>query len=621
MISLHNDLTGVEPVFAAHLAADTANPSLRRSRRGTLWLGLALTLLASACAPLQTATNAAGQPAASAVAAAAPAVVPPPAPKLPLLSLTQDILYQLMMSEIAAQRSLPGPAFNTLYELAQRTRDPRIARRSLELALQARQPGNALLGARLWNELADSVQSKEALFNMLVLAGQFEEVETLLRRDLASMAAPELAFGSIGTLLARSTRRSEALTVMEDLAADYPKLPEAKLAVAQSAQLAGNKARAIEKVREALALRPDWELAALIGAQYLQPESPTAASEFLNQFLVNAPNSSSARLALGRVLAGDQRYAEAMVQFRRVLEQQADNSEANYAMGLLAKQSGKMDEAERFFKRYIELAAKARPDERNTNRANLQLAQIEEDRKNIEAALSYLARVTDGEEALPALGRRAALLASAKRLDEARKLLREADASSARERVQLVQMEAQLLRDNNRVDEALAFLTDAIKTYPDEPDLLYDQAMVAEKLNKLELMESALRELIRQRPDSAQAYNALGYSLADRKLRLDEAFKLIERALTLAPDDAAITDSMGWVHYRLGNNDKALEFLRRAYAMRPDTEVGAHLGEVLWVTGKQSEAQQLWREARQKEPENEVLRETVTRLNVPPTAR
>lgn len=588
------------------------------ARISQMTAGLALAFL-GACAQLPTAATPVAQSAAPAPAApAAPAAAAEAArPELPRLALTPDVLYQLMMAEIAAQRGLTGPAHATLFELAKRTRDPRIARRALEFALQSRQPANALAAARLWNELTPGdVQAREALINMLLLAGQFLEVESMLRADLASAAAPAETFGSIGALLARSSRRTEALAVMEGLASDFPNLPEAQLAVAQSAQLAGNKSRAITKVRQALALRPDWELAALIGAQYLQPESPAEAGEFLSNFLRNSPRSVSARLALGRVLAGDRKYAEARTEFARVLELQAGNTDALYALGMVNNQLDKPADAERYFKRYLEVAQAAPRPERNISRALLQLAQIEEERKNIPAALDYLGRIKSGEEFVLAQARRATLLASTGKLEQALADLRAVDVDSRDDRLRLIQIESQLLRDNNRLDAAFKVLDDAVLANPDATDLLYDHAMIAEKLNRLEVMEASLRTVIRLKPDAAHAYNALGYSLADRKLRLPEALKLIERALELAPDDAAILDSMGWVHFRLGNNERALEFLRKSYAVRPDAEVGTHLGEVLWVMGQRDEARRLWSDAGKKEPQNEVLRETLTRLNV-----
>lgn len=535
---------------------------------------------------------------------------------LPQVRLTPEILYQLTLSEIAAQRGMSGSAFATLYSLARSTGDARIARRAAEMALISRQPANALLAARLWSSLAPaSREARDTLLNMLVVNGQFEEVESLLGRDLEVPATRAATFMQVHALLARSSKPVEAFESMERLAYPYPQLPEARLALAQAAQRAGNKARAITEIRAALILRPDWDLAVLLGAQFLEADAPREASELLSQFLARNPNARAPRMALGRTLAAEDRFAEAAEQFQIVLRAEAGNLDAIYALGLLAYQAKQLDQAEGYFKRYLTLAQLPANRERNTNQVYLQLAQIAEDRKNPEAALELLREIDAGPEFIPALARRAAILSRLSRLDQARQILKDASPSSARERVQLIQIEAQLLREANQHQAAFDVLTAGLAAQPDQPELLYEHAMVAEKLNRVDVMEASLRTVIRLRPDSAQAYNALGYSLADRNLRLPEALVLIERALSLAPNDAAIIDSMGWVHYRLGNLDKALEYLQRAYALQPDAEVGTHLGEVLWVMGKHAEAQRLWREASQKEPQNTVLRDTLARFN------
>ncbi|MCX7272821.1 MAG: tetratricopeptide repeat protein [Burkholderiales bacterium] len=217
---------------------------------------------------------------------------------------------------------------------------------------------------------------------------------------------------------------------------------------------------------------------------------------------------------------------------------------------------------------------------------------------------------------MPALLRRAVLMARDGRLDAARELLRGTTAATNRERVQLISAEAQLLRDANRGAEAFEILDQALERLPNNPELLYDQAMAAERIDRLEAMEKSLRKLIELKPDHAHAYNALGYSLAERGLRLPEAQVLIEQALKLMPDDGHILDSMGWVLYRRGQLEKAADYLVRAYQQRPEADIAAHLGEVLWKMGRVDEARKLWAEARSREPDNQTLKETLARLNV-----
>jgi Flp pilus assembly protein TadD len=208
------------------------------------------------------------------------------------------------------------------------------------------------------------------------------------------------------------------------------------------------------------------------------------------------------------------------------------------------------------------------------------------------------------------------LLGKAGRIDEGRELLRTAPAGSARDQTLLVTAEAQLLREAGRNQESFDVLGAALAKSPDNTDLLYDYAMAAEKIDRFAVMETSLRRLIDLRPDQPNAYNALGYTMADRGIRLDEARTLIEKALSIAPNDAHILDSMGWVLYRQKDSAGALRYLRQAYAILPEVDIAAHLGEVLWTEGKQDEARQVWREGRSREPNNTTLRETLVRLNV-----
>jgi Flp pilus assembly protein TadD len=181
--------------------------------------------------------------------------------------------------------------------------------------------------------------------------------------------------------------------------------------------------------------------------------------------------------------------------------------------------------------------------------------------------------------------------------------------------VQILQTRGQLLRDAGRPKDAYSTLEDGVLRFPNSPDLMYDYALAAEKLGKLDSMETALRKVIESVPDNHHAYNALGYSFADRNIRLEEAYELIEKALQMAPGDPFIMDSMGWVKFRMGRLKDAETILRQAYTLRSDPEIAVHLGEVLWTQGDKAAALALWREARSKDPNNDALRSTLARLN------
>jgi len=279
-----------------------------------------------------------------------------------------------------------------------------------------------------------------------------------------------------------------------------------------------------------------------------------------------------------------------------------------FAVALLSLQLKDYDSAERYLRRLIESPY------RDKDGVRLYLGQVAEERKNLPEALRWYGEVSGGEQYVQAQIRYAQVLARQGKLDEARARLQQAAAKDSQQRVQLVLAEAQLLRDANQPKAAFDLVGQALDRVPNNPELLYDYAMLAEKIERVDILEASLRKLIEIRPEHAHAYNALGYSLAERNQRLPEARELIEKALQLAPDDSFIVDSMGWVLYRMGNLKDSLGYLRRAYAGRPDAEIAAHLGEVLWALGERAEAERVWGEATRETPDNETLVNTIKRL-------
>jgi Flp pilus assembly protein TadD len=396
--------------------------------------------------------------------------------------------------------------------------------------------------------------------------------------------------------------------VVQRLAEAYPELAQARFAIAQAAAAAGQDELALKEVREAARLAPDWELAVLYEASLLQKTSATQAADRLAGYLKTHPRSREVRLAYARMLVADKKYPEARGQFEQLLKEHPDNADVVFSVAVLSMQLEDWGAAEANLKRLLDLGY------RDRNAVRFYLGQVSEEQKRWPDALKWYAEVTRGEQFMPAQVRSAQVLSKQGDLDGARKFLRNVNAASTDQRAQLIIAEAQLLRDANQPKEAFAVVEQGLDTLPDQPDLLYDYAMLAEKLERVDLLESSLRKLIKIRPDHAHAYNALGYSLADRNERLDEAKALIEQALKIAPDDSFIIDSMGWVLYRQGKTEEALKQLQRAYAGRQDPEIAAHLGEVLWVLGRRGEAQKVWDEALAKTPANDVLLKTVQRL-------
>jgi tetratricopeptide (TPR) repeat protein len=541
--------------------------------------------------------------------AAQPAPVPAKAEdRLPKQELTGQILYQFLLAEIAAQRGQFALSAGAYLDLAMSTRDPRIVRRAAEVAFHARQYDSALEAARLWLSLEpDSQQARQMLSTLLLASGRIDELAGSLARDLAA-EAPRVGDALIRMVRA-FTRYPDKLAVQrlfDQLTQPYPDLAEAHLVRAQAAVGVGDADRARSEINRTLELRPAWELAALFKAELLPKGA--AQLDFLKTWLAANPDGLDVRLGYARGLVSEKRYEDARIEFRRLLSASPDNPDMLYAVGILSLQVNDATEGEQHLKRFVEIGRG------DLDPARFYLGQIADQAGRPEEAVRWYDLVAAGEHAVPAKVRAAQVLLRQNKLDEARERLAAARASGTPGDSRLVVAEAQLLRDAGRHADAFAFLAKMLEVQPDQPELLYETALAAEKLGYVDVMERHLRRLIVLKPDSAQAYNALGYSLADRNLRLDEAAQLIDKALSLTPDDPFILDSKGWVLFRQGKPAVALEALQKAYAQKPDAEIAAHIGEVLWILGRSGEALAVWREATKAHPTNEVLAATIKRF-------
>jgi tetratricopeptide (TPR) repeat protein len=531
--------------------------------------------------------------------------------------LSGALLYQLMAAEVAAQRGDLATAYSVYLKLARETRDPRLARRAVELSLQARALAESLEASRLWLELApDSSEAKQTLAMLAAASGRFDEAYKLFSEQLKTTAQPAEELGQIQRALTRSQDRPAAFALLERLADPYRGNADVRLVLANGAHAAGLAGRAAEEARAALELAPDSERAALATAQYLQGTDRPAALAALASFVDKRPGATDVRLAYARLLIADRQYDAARLQFAQLLKADPNNADLVYSMALLSLQGSLWADARVYLQRYLVLLEQPGNEEREAEQAYLYLAQVAEEEKKYTEALQWLRKIEGGDEFVAARVREAAVLGKMQRLDEARKLLKGVNPQSAEERTQLVLAEAQLLRDARRHEDSYLLLAQALGKEPDSLALLYDTAMAAEKTNRLPEMEQHLRRVIELKPDYAHAYNALGYTLADRNVRLTEALQLIEKAHQLAPEDPYILDSLGWVHFRLGNLQPARRYLEQAYASKPDAEVAVHLAEVLWSSGEQAAARKLLRDVKAQEPSNELLKSTLARLRI-----
>jgi tetratricopeptide (TPR) repeat protein len=594
---------------------------------------------ATAAAP--AAADAAAVVDAPADAAAPAAVAAAPEDALPEVDLTGELLFRLMLAEIAVQRGEPGPAFSEFMIVARQTRDPRLARRATEVAINARALGQAMESAELWHKLAPhDTEAEQSYSSLLVANGRHEAARALLQRQLAAAPNPIEILDRLQRVLAHAPEPARGLALLEALAQPYLDKPasvyDVQLILARGAHAAGDNVAAIGHARAALAARPDSELAVMSVAQLLMEGKPAAGEDaaappdatepatparaeamaMLSAFLRAHPDAGEVRQAYARLLVGEGRLDDGRQQFEELLRRAPQNPDPLFALGVLALESEHYADARGYLDRY--LAAVGTSPERDLDLVYLNMSRVAEGERKFDEALDWLHKVKGAEQVDGAKEREAFLLGRMNRVEEGLALLRQMPSATPEQRTQSVMAQGQLLRDAHRFEESYQLLDKALQASPDDTGLLYESAMSAERLDRIDLMEARLRHLLQLRPDYAHAYNALGYSLADRNIRLQEAYQLIDHALTLAPDDGFIVDSMGWVQYRLGNLAKARAALTRAFALKADPDVAAHLGEVLWASGDHSGAREILLNAQKRDGDSDTLRDTLQRLKIQP---
>lgn len=560
----------------------------------------------------------------------------------PRSALDAPLFYQLLIGELELAGGQPANAYEVILDAARRTRDPALFRRAIAIALQARAGEQALAASRAWRlAQPDSQEAVGTEVQILGALGRMTDIAEPLR-TLLRLSPPATRPGLIAALprsVARAPDRTRAAQALQDalspLLKDPPLALAAQVATGRGWFTAGDAAQALRWAREAFERDPSAPGPALLALE-LMTAQPQA--EALVQQHLSSGGDPVIRMAYARELTGAQRLVDAITQLEMATRQQPSSPPAWLMLGALHLELRHFDQAETALQRYVALVTDAgatpsasaaegagHADDGGDNgpaqglaEAWLLLARSAEQQGNLAAADALLARIDDPQRALQVQTRRAALLARQGRLDQAREAIRRVPERKPEDARAKVAAEAAMLRDARQWEAAHAVLAEATAKFPEDGDLLYEQAMMAEKLGRADDAERLLRRVLELQPDSAHAHNALGYSLADRGVRLQEARQLIARALELSPGDPFITDSLGWVEFRLGNLEEALRALRRAWAARPDTEIGAHLGEVLWVAGQREEALRIWREARQRDASNETLLETLRRLGVQP---
>ena len=538
------------------------------------------------------------------LAPAAPTITPT------ITSANAEFVYKYLLGEIAGQRGEVTLASQLFLDLAKQTRDARLAERAARAAAYANQPGVALQAATLWVELdPNSLEAQQASSQLLVASGNLNQAKPHIQKLLAKEETRANGFLYLNSLLANQKDKSEVLATITEFAAPYPKLPEAHFAIAQAALIADKPDVAKKAFETTTKLRPDWELNAQLQGQMLLKESPEKAISFYQTFLKQYPKANDVRMSYAKLLVNQKRHAEAKPEFVKLVESSNGSPEISAVVGLLSLESSDYLMADKYFQQSISSGFK------NPDQLHIYLGRSAERQKMDAKALEWYDKIQPGEHFLEGRLSAANVIARTKNVDAAIKMLDEVDDITPEQQITVIQTEANLLSQAKRNQESFNLLEKAAKNWPDSIELSYDYAMAAERIGKVDVMETELRKVIKLKPDFAAAYNALGYSFADRSIKLDEAKTLIETALKLSPNDHYMLDSIGWVHYRIGNLALAAEYLRKAYEIQADPEIAAHLGEVLWKQGLQAEAKKIWASALKAFPENDVLMATAKKFS------
>ncbi len=545
----------------------------------------------------------------------------------PRSAMSGELFYQLLLGELNVRGGEPGAGYSLILDAARKTKDAKLFQRAVEIALLARSGDSALLAARAWKQtLPDSREANR--FIIQILTGLNRPGDTLepLKFEISAASPTDrsMVILAIPRYFARVTDKQQAAATVEQAVSSYTS--SQPLAVATWTTMgrmrleAGDTEGALAAARKAQAADVSSEYPALL-ALALVNAKVLPAEEILKKYLAG-PAKPDIQMDYARLLLGAQRYADGQAQLQSLTTKHPDYAPAWLIQGALALQEKNDRVAEPSFLRYVALitaaqsqATKPEPD-RGLTQAYLSLAQIAEQRQDDTQADAWLQRIDSAEDRFNAQLRRAGILARQGKLDEARLLIRSQPEKSPADARLKITSEAQLLREYKQYQAAYELLAEAAARNPSDLDLFYDMAMVAEKLNKLDDMERLLRGIIAVDPKYHHAYNALGYSLAERGLRLPEAKQLIQKALEFAPGDPFISDSLGWAEFRGGNFDEALRILQEAFTTKPDAEIAAHLGEVLWRMGRRDQALEAWRAGAKLNSDNETLMETLKRLRV-----
>lgn len=538
--------------------------------------------------------------------------------------LDAALFYQLLLGELNVHAGSASSGFSMILDAARKTNDAQVFQRAVDVALRSRSGEAALQAAQAWKRaIPKSTEANRYLLQILLALNRVDDAGKALTTSLQDLPESErnAAIASVPRVFSRVADKVMAADRVERALA--PSLKQANTAAAAWTTIgrmrreAGQLPLSIAATKQGHAADPKAD-GPLILAMSLAGAAPQDMDPLLEKAM-QTEVSPDIRLAYARLLIGQARHAAALQQLNRLNTEHAEFANAWLVHGLLLQERGKRSEAEQKLRQHVALLSQAPASEQlGLSDALLALAQLAQEQGQFDQAKTWLAQVPADADPVQLANRQANLLTQQGLLTEARAVLSQIPTRNAEQATRKTLVQSMWLRDNKLADEAYTLVKEALAAQPQNTDLMSELAMVNENLKRYDEMETVLRELMQRKPEDPHAYNALGYSLADRNLRLDEARQLIVKALTLAPHDAYIQDSLGWVAYRQGQLAEALEVLQAAYKSRPDAEIAAHLGEVLWVKGQRQQAGDIWREGLMLKSDNATLLETMKRFNFQP---
>lgn len=518
-------------------------------------------------------------------------------------SIDPDVLFMLMTAEIAGQRGQYDVAMEGYLEAAKRVHDPRLTERAAMIAMYMKDGNKTNEAVSLWLKQDPNNLSARKIAALSALKAEnkqqsVEQLSALLKQDPAGF---EKTLFELAGALQKEDNVAFIYAVMDDLAVKHP--DQASIFFIQSllASDLKNKDLAERKIESALKLQPDWDKALILQAQLaVYGEDFKRAETLLRNASLKYPDNPKFKKMLAQVLIKSAKYEEAGEVYETLFANDPKDFESQFSLGLVHLQLDRDGKAEDIFKQLLVQA-----DWRN--QSNFYLGKIEEKRGNLENALSAFDKVTDGPFQFEAALTGISLLAKDKQYDRAEQRLKALPSKFPKQKPRIVLLRAELYSQQKQYEKAYSYLTEELNVYPDQEELLYSRALMADRMGNLGVMETDLQKILAKHPDNVEALNALGYSLADKTTRYAEAETYLLHALRLKPDEAVILDSYGWLKYRMGNRQAALDYLQKAYDKQPENEIAAHLAEVLWVSGKKEEAKKLIAKALQDAPDDSFL--------------